>query len=44
MIQARLRKRDCRRVYDFRLRDQNSAEYSRTFHTKRDAEEFEAAK
>jgi integrase len=43
MIQARIRKRDGRRVYDVRLRDHDGREYSRTFSTKREAEEFEAA-
>ena len=43
MIQARVRKRDGRRVYDVRLRDHDGVEYSRTFLTKREAEEFEAA-
>lgn len=42
MIQARVRKRDGRRVYDVRLRDHNGREYSTTFPTKREAEEFEA--
>ena len=43
MIQARVRKRDGRRVYDVRLRDHDGKEYSKTFLTKREAEEFDAA-
>lgn len=43
MIQARVRKRDGRRVYDVRLRGHDGMEYSKTFLTKREAEEFEAA-
>jgi hypothetical protein len=43
MIQARVRKRDGRRVYDVRLHDHDGKEYSKTFPTKREAEEFEAA-
>ncbi len=43
MIQARIRKRDGRRVYDVRLRDQSGKEYSKTFLTKKEAEAFEAA-
>jgi integrase len=43
MIQARVRKRDGRRVYDVRLRDHTGNEYSKTFLTKKEAEAFEAA-
>jgi integrase len=43
MIQARVRRRDGRRVYDVRLRDRGGQEYSKTFLTKREAEAFEAA-
>ena len=43
MIEARVRKRDGRRVYDVRLRDDDGIEYSKTFLTKREAQEFEAA-
>jgi integrase len=43
LIQPRVRKRDGRRVYDVRLRDDNGREYSKTFLTKREAEAFEAA-
>jgi integrase len=43
MIQARNRKRDGRRVYDVRLRDDKGAEYSKTFLTKREAEAYQAA-
>ena len=43
MIQARVRKRDGRRVYDVRLRDDDGKEYSKTFETKKEAEAFEAA-
>ena len=43
MIQPRVRKRDGRRVYDVRLRDHDGVEYSKTFLTKREAQEFEAA-
>jgi hypothetical protein len=43
MIKARVRKRDGRRVYDVRLRDPSGNEYSRTFETKRSAEDFERA-
>ena len=43
MIQARVRKRDGRRVYDVRLRDHSGNEYSKTFLTKKEAEAFEAA-
>jgi integrase len=43
VIQARVRRRDGRRVYDVRLRDNNGKEYSKTFATKKEAEAFEAS-
>jgi integrase len=43
MIQARVRKRDGRRVYDVRLRDHKGKEYSKTFLTRKEAEAFQAA-
>ncbi len=42
MITARLRKRDGRRVYEVRLRDPEGREYSRTFATKKAAQDYEA--
>jgi integrase len=42
MITARVRKRDGRRVYEVRLRDPQGREYSRTFETKKAAQDFEA--
>jgi hypothetical protein len=42
MIKARVRKRDGRRVYEVRLRDPHGREYSRTFETKKAAQDFEA--
>jgi integrase len=43
VIQPRTRKRDNRRVYDVRLRDDKGKEYSKTFLTKREAEAYEVA-
>jgi integrase len=42
MITARVRKRDGRRVYEVRLRDPQGREFSRTFQTKKAAQDFEA--
>ena len=42
MIQARVRERHGRRVYDVRLRDPNGRVYNRTFETKKDAVVFRA--
>jgi integrase len=43
MIKARYRKRDGRTVYDVKLRDPNGRHYSRTFETKKAAQDFEAS-
>ena len=43
MIKARIRKRDGRTVYDVKLRDPNGRHYSRTFETKKAAQDFQAA-
>jgi integrase len=43
MIKPRTLKRTGKKVYDVRLRDPDGDEYSRTFATKRAAEDFEAA-
>ena len=43
MIKPRYRKRDGRTVYDVKLRDPNGRHYTRTFETKKAAQDFEAS-
>jgi integrase len=43
MIKPRYRKRDGRTVYDVKLRDPNGRHYTRTFETKKAAQDYEAS-